>query len=97
MAPYYSSSASICGGKGRFDSSKYIMSRSFKRHPVVGHTRAKSDKPAKVMDSRRVRRNARQLSRSAAEDYPDRRELTNPYSAPKDGKQWWDDPMAYRK
>ena len=66
------------------------MSRSRKRNPIAGNTIAKSDKPGKQADSRRLRRRAAvALAQSGDGDaIPHDRAVRNPRNWPKDGKGW---------
>jgi hypothetical protein len=63
------------------------MSKSRKKHPGGGIAIAESDKPFKVMEHRRERR---QVSASLKfGDEPLLAVYGNPWKAPKDGKQYW--------
>lgn len=67
------------------------MSRSRKHTPIIGFTKAKSDKPWKAKAARAFRHAAGQALRGDGEDalLPERRwARVNPWSAPKDGKRW---------
>lgn len=72
------------------------MSRSFKKHPVISIAccvNGRGMKKAKSRANRKVRR--------ANIDMPSKgnyfRRLDERYMWPDDGKQWWDNPKAYRK
>lgn len=76
------------------------MSRSRKKTPIVGHTKAESDKPFKVKEHRRERRVVKQDLTSAG-DYdnmvlPDKEQYGNDWNSPKDGKCWRDNPKEKR-
>lgn len=66
------------------------MSRSRRHTPITGNTIAKSDKPGKRADSRRLRRRgAVALAQSGDGDtIPHDRAIRNPWNWPKDGKGW---------
>ena len=66
------------------------MSRSIRHTPIVGMTPARSDKPGKVAAHRKHRAASRQAIHREAVIMPDERETGNPWSFPKDGKQWLD-------
>lgn len=73
------------------------MSRSRRKSPFIGYTTAETDKPWKAQSSRRVRRavSAALQGGSTGEDLPVRRyAMTNPWDAPKDGKQRLEDPTS---
>ncbi len=76
------------------------MSRSCKKVPIVGMSTARSDQPFKRDEHRRERRTVRSLL-GASLDVDDRRlhkqSYGDPAKAPKDGKQFWRDPLASRK
>lgn len=67
------------------------MSRSRKKTPIVGHTTIESDKWFKA----KAHRQERAALRSGGEVH--RKAFGNPCLSGKDGKQYWDDPRAYRK
>ena len=72
------------------------MSRSRKKTPIVGHTKAESDKPFKVKEHRRERRVVKQ-DLTSADDYdnmvlPDKEQHGNDWESPKDGKKWMKKP-----
>jgi hypothetical protein len=78
------------------------MSRSYKRHPIVPYTTAKSEKWDKQKASRRLRKAAKlALAAHAHDDLPadfaDLRTVSNVWVFAKDGRHWWQDPAAYRK
>jgi hypothetical protein len=78
------------------------MSRSRRRTPIVGHTKAESEKKDKQRANRRIRRVTRVKLRSNPEQdlLPHVRELSDPWMMSKDGKQWLarpDDPRDLRK
>lgn len=70
------------------------MSRSRKKVPVVGYTNADSDKLGKVEANRRYRKivksklDVRFIDKDTFLDFPSKREVTNVWDFPKDGKQW---------
>ena len=66
------------------------MSRSRKKQPGGGIAIADSDKPYKTAEHRRERRQATAALRHGEE--PPATDYGNPYHAPKDGKQFWQDP-----
>ena len=73
------------------------MSRSRRKSPFVGHTTADSDKPWKAQAARKLRRLVHQTLGQAPDGdaLPARRyALTNPWDAPKDGKQRVSDPAS---
>ncbi len=66
------------------------MSGSWRRSPFVGHTTAESDKAWKAQSARKTRRAVRQtLGETLDGDaLPAKRyAITDPWDAPKDGKQ----------
>lgn len=63
------------------------MSRSRKKEPGGGLTVADSDKPYKLQEHRRERRQAAAALRRGEE--PPVADYGNPYHAPKDGRQFW--------
>ena len=76
------------------------MSRSYKKKPIIGIACASSEKKDKKIWHRRLRAivKKRLLTPdidSYIETYPN--DAGNVYSMSKDGKQYWDNPMAYRK
>ncbi len=65
------------------------MARSFRRHPITGHTQAPSDRPGKRRASRRLRSAVHRTLRAGNwELMPHPRECGSPWSFPKDGKSW---------
>jgi hypothetical protein len=66
------------------------MSRSRKKRPGGGIAIADSDKPFKVIEHRRERRQA-YAALKGGED-PPAVVYGNPWKAPKDGKTYWVDP-----
>ena len=66
------------------------MSRSRKKHPGGGIAVSLSDKPYKEQEHRRERRRAIVALRRG-EAMPAAKEFGNPWSSPKDGKQYWTD------
>ena len=68
------------------------MSRSRRKTPIFGHTSAESDAEWKAQSARALRRSVKQMLNATLDTtaFPGkRRELANPWSAPKDGKHWW--------
>ena len=73
------------------------MSRSYRKVPCGGLTKAVSDKPFKQESSRKLRHNVNQTVREIAKNptiaedtvLPVQDEVINQYDAPKDGKKWW--------
>ena len=68
------------------------MSRSRKKTPISGHTKAPSDKPFKIQEHKRERRVVKHRLTSAV-DYdnmvlPDKENFGNAWNSPKDGKHW---------
>lgn len=74
------------------------MSRSRRKNPIVGYTTAKSEKPYKRSEHKRERRNIKQLLK-IGRDISDhtKKKYGDPALGPKDGKQVYDNPDAYRK
>lgn len=68
------------------------MSRSRKKTPISGITKADSEKDDKRLAHRRLRRRVNQtLSvRPEVEVLPVLREVSDPWTMPKDGKYWYD-------
>ena len=65
------------------------MSRSYRRTPVLGHVKARSEKKDKRWAQRRWRRIVRlSLRREEWELLPTLREVSNVWDFPKDGKQY---------
>lgn len=77
------------------------MSRSRKKNPITGITCAETDKPFKQKEHRRERRNTRTVLSTTADDTDARLHRSplygDPWSSPKDGKQYWNNPKARRK
>ncbi len=69
------------------------MSRSRRKNPCAGITTARSDKPFKVQEHRAERRAVGVTLRTTLDqDAPALQHVYgDPWRAPKDGKQWWDD------
>ena len=70
------------------------MSRSRKKHPAGGISRAVSDKPYKRAEHRRERSTVRATLRSGGADLPAPKLFGSPYNSPKDGKMYWNNPKA---
>lgn len=72
------------------------MSRSRKKTPIIGHTKADSDKPFKVQEHKRERRVVKHILTSAIDHdnmvLPDKEQYGNDWESPKDGKCWRDNP-----
>lgn len=66
------------------------MSRSFKKHPVIGNC-GNSDKYGKTLSSRRLRQLVRVAIKNEDEIMPLMREISSVWNFSKDGKQWIDD------
>ncbi len=61
------------------------MSRSIRKTPIFGMTKAESDKQFKTAENRRARRaNNQQL-----DDAPSAKSFGNPWKSDKDGKSYW--------
>jgi hypothetical protein len=76
------------------------MSRSIRKTPIVGMTSEPSDAAWKAKAARKFRAVTRASLARGDEIVPDKRwSVENPYSAPKDGKQWvgTSDPKLLRK
>jgi hypothetical protein len=67
------------------------MSRSRKKHPVTGMTLAESEKKFKQQEHQRERTAVRAALSEDKEILPHPKEYGNPWSGPKDGKQWTED------
>lgn len=63
------------------------MSRSKKKTPIAGNTSAKSDKPAKKKANKAWRRAVKIAIQNGGE-IPKRRERSDVYCFPKDGKKY---------
>jgi hypothetical protein len=73
------------------------MSNSRRHSPFVGNTTAPSDKPWKAQSARKTRRAVNQtlVQTLDGDALPSKRfAITNPWDAPKDGKQRLDDPKS---
>jgi len=68
------------------------MSRSFRKTPMIGMTAAPSEKQDKRDANRRIRRRIHSvLTHDPLTDVlPHRREISDPWTMAKDGKQWID-------
>ena len=67
------------------------MSRSRKKHPISGITKAESERSFKRAEHQRERHHVRQRLRVALDDADPRLHVVpfgNPYSGPKDGKRY---------
>lgn len=71
------------------------MSRSRRKTPIFGHTRAESDKQFKVAENRRSRR----ANNQRIDDVPPQKAYGDPWKSDKDGKSYWRDapPSMMRK
>jgi hypothetical protein len=65
------------------------MTRSRKKTPAGGMSTAETDKPYKLIEHRRERRQVNAALRHA--DEPPAKVYGNPWSAPKDGKRYFRD------
>ena len=65
------------------------MSRSRKKRPGGGLSVASSDKCYKQSEHRRERAAARSALHLGSGDLPAPKRFGNPWSSPKDGKQYW--------
>ncbi len=72
------------------------MSRSRKKTPITGHTKAESDKQDKRLANRRLRRSVKVAVEHDADVIPEMREKSNVWGFSKDGKQRFD-PEKYPK
>lgn len=73
------------------------MSRSHKKHPVVAHTSAKSEKDYKRTGNRRMRRAVKVALQCGFDEIDEPREAHfDPWNGPKDGKSWvgWSHPHS---
>jgi hypothetical protein len=61
------------------------MSRSRKKHRIIGHS-AESDKRDKVLAHRRIRRAVRVSLHIGSDHLPQTRDMSNPWFYDKDGK-----------
>jgi hypothetical protein len=76
------------------------MSRSHKYTPISGITLRESEAEFKRASNRRLRLHAKIALAKGAEILPTRpRDITNPWTGPKDGKYYYDDgsPEIWRK
>ena len=67
------------------------MSRSRRKTPIMGITTAESDGEWKAKAARILRHRANQQLKTSLDDHSfagKRWDAVNPWSAPKDGKQW---------
>ena len=64
------------------------MSRSRKKTPIIGHTKAESEKAFKQAEHQRERTAVRDALRTGSEILPAEKEFGNPWKGDKDGKQW---------
>lgn len=73
------------------------MSRSRKKHPITGITKAESEKDWKQQESQRLRKRVNDALKSDPERevLPHEREFGNPWLGPKDGKQVFDETDPY--
>jgi hypothetical protein len=69
------------------------MSRSKRRTPIFGNTKAESEKADKQLAHRRARRCLKQIldDEEALEEFPPDNRHTNSYDMDKDGKHYWHD------
>ncbi len=65
------------------------MARSYRRTPITGIANKNSDKQFKTAEHKRARRAAKALDLND-EEPPAEKLFGNPWSAPKDGKRWFD-------
>lgn len=66
------------------------MSRSRRKTPISGITKAESDKWFKRSEHRRERRAVSTALISGEDDLPSPKQYGNPWRALKDGKSWFD-------
>lgn len=65
------------------------MSRSYRRTPICGISKAESDKWYKTSEHRRERRSVKAaILQDIDADYPDPKRFGSPWKSAKDGKQW---------
>jgi hypothetical protein len=64
------------------------MARSYRRTPIFGITTSKSEKQAKRIANRRLRRAVRQAMLRGKEVLPRLREVSNLWSFDKDGRRY---------
>ncbi len=69
------------------------MSRSYRKHKIMGNTCARSEKKDKRFHNRRMRRKVHdQIGRGEFErPFPVDNEVTDPWTMDKDGKQYFAD------
>lgn len=67
------------------------MTRSRRKTPIIGITTAESEKDFKQIEHRRERRKVHSAVKSG-EEAPDHRHFGNPWSGPKDGRQFLHEP-----
>lgn len=65
------------------------MTRSRRKTPIIGMTKASTDKPFKTAEHRRERRSVRATVKQL-EEAPSPKLFGDPWHADKDGKQWLD-------
>lgn len=65
------------------------MSRSHRKTPIIGVTKAPSDKAFKTTEHRRARRALKQIDLTA-DDAPHEKQFGDPWRADKDGKHPFD-------
>ncbi len=68
------------------------MSRSRRKTPIFGHTKAKSDAKWKKKAARKLRKKQKQhleVTLDGDRFAGKRWDVENPWSAPKDGKHYW--------
>lgn len=75
------------------------MSRSYKKHPGSGISKAVSEKQDKKIWHSRMRSKTRDLLSNADEDtmFPFEEDVSNPWAMAKDGRQYWDEYKNPRK
>jgi len=68
------------------------MSRSYKKTPAGGITKAESEKEDKELWHRKWRRTTKSMLHNVDEDdvYPEEKDVSNPWAMSKDGRQYWD-------
>ncbi len=73
------------------------MSRSRKKHPIIGMTTAETEKQFKQQEHSRERAAVRDALRTDKEILPHPKEFGDPWDGPKDGKRIWTDDMRKAK
>lgn len=76
------------------------MTRSRRKVPFISVTTAETDKPFKVSEHRKERRNARVVVRVTLDDADPRLHSKNygdPWRGEKDGKMFWPEERTFRK